>query len=107
MQKEHTEESYEIELKSPMGWIKVKAELRLTSPTEFEGKAKLMGLTVPLTDCRRSGNCYSFHAAPKLPFGVVEVSIFAELHEDGTVTGKAEAARHRPMEIRGRQIAAL
>ncbi len=103
----HTKESYEIELKSPMGWITIKAELTLTSPNEFTGEAKLMGKSVPLTNCHKNGTHYEFQAAPRLPFGVVEVSVSADVQEDGSVSGIADAPRHRPMEIRGKRTAAI
>ena len=96
-----TNERYDIQLKSPMGWIKIYAELTVTSETAFRGEAKLLGQTVPLTDCVKNGRSYTFKAAPKLPFGVLEVDISADVHDDGSVTGVATAPRHRPMEIRG------
>lgn len=96
----------EVELKSPMGWIKVQALLKITSETEFSGNAKLMGFTVELTDCVRSGSHFNFVASPKLPFGVLRVEIEADIAEDGTVTGVANAPRHKPMEIKGQVVSA-
>lgn len=96
----------EVELKSPMGWIKVQALLKIASETEFSGNAKLMGFTVELTDCAKSGSHFSFVASPKLPFGVLRVEIEADIAEDGTVTGVANAPRHKPMEIKGQVVSA-
>ena len=72
---EANHQQYEIQLRSPMGWIKVKAGLVLDSETDFHGEVKLMGLTVPLEDCSRTGETYQFKASPKLPFGVLEVTM--------------------------------
>ncbi len=102
--KESNHEQYDLELKSPMGWIKVKGDLFMDTETEFHGEATLMGLTVPLTDCSRNGSVYQFKASPRLPFGVLEVTILAVIHEDGTVTGTANAPHHRPMEIKGQRV---
>ncbi len=92
---------FEVQIKSPMGWIKVQGSLAMESETEFSGQAKLLGFTVPLTDCTRSGSHFSFAASPKLPFGVLRVEIQAEISEDGAVVGTANAPRHKPMEIKG------
>ena len=54
-----------------------------------------------LTECEKSGSHFHFTASPKLPFGVLRVEINADVAEDGTVTGIANAPRHRPMEIKG------
>ena len=99
-------EQYDIQLKSPMGWIKVKADLVLDSEMEFHGEVKLLGLTVPMMDCSKAGDTYQFKASPKLPFGVLEVNISADVHADGSVTGVANAPRHKPMEIKGQRIQA-
>lgn len=96
----------EVELKSPMGWIKVQAFLNILSETAFAGTAKLMGFTVELTDCEKNGSQFRFAASPKLPFGVLRVEIEAEIAEDGTVTGVANAPRHKPMEIKGQVVSA-
>lgn len=96
----------EVELKSPMGWIKVQALLNILSETTFTGNAKLMGFTVELTDCEKNGSQFRFVASPKLPFGVLRVEIEAEIAEDGTVTGVANAPRHKPMEIKGQVVSA-
>lgn len=103
---EANHQQYEIQLRSPMGWIKVKAGLVLDSETDFHGEVKLMGLTVPLEDCSRTGETYQFKASPKLPFGVLEVTISADVHDDGSVTGVANAPRHKPMEIKGQRVQA-
>ena len=92
---------FDVQIKSPMGWIKIIAFLTLDSETEFHGSAKLMGMEVALTDCARNGRHFSFAAAPKLPFGVVNVQIEADVDDSGAVTGAANAPRHRPMEIKG------
>lgn len=102
---EMKKEQYDIELRSPMGWIKVKAGLVVDSETEFRGEVKLLGLTVPMEDCVKNDSTYQFRASPKLPFGVLEVTISADVHADGTVTGIANAPRHKPMEIRGQMAA--
>ncbi len=99
-------EQYDIQLKSPMGWIKVKADLVVDSETEFHGEVKLLGLTVPMVDCVKNAFTYQFKASPKLPFGVLEVTITAEVHADGSVTGIANAPRHKPMEIKGQRVRA-
>ncbi len=101
---EANREQYDIQLKSPMGWIKVKADLVIDSETEFHGEVKLMGLTVPTTDCSKDAAIYRFRVSPKLPFGVLEVTISAEVHADGSVTGIANAPRHKPMEIKGQHV---
>ena len=41
----------DVQIRSPMGWVKVEATLTLTSETDFSGSAKLLGFTVALTDC--------------------------------------------------------
>ena len=92
---------FEVQIKSPMGWIKVQGTLTLQSETEFSAQARLLGFTVPLTDCTRSGSHFTFAASPKLPFGVLRVEITAEVSEDGAVVGTANAPRHKPMEIKG------
>jgi len=102
---ETNREQYDIQLKSPMGWIRVKADLTMDSETEFHGEVRLLGLTVPMEECARNGAHYQFKASPKLPFGVLEVTISADVHADGSVAGVADAARHRPMEIRGHRLA--
>lgn len=103
---EANHEQYDIQLKSPMGWIKVKADLVVDSETEFHGEVKLLGLTVPMVDCVKNAFTYQFKASPKLPFGVLEVTITAEVHADGSVTGIANAPRHKPMEIKGQRVQA-
>lgn len=92
---------FHVQIKSPMGWIKIIANLTLDSGTEFHGSAKLMGMEVVLADCARENRHFRFTAAPKLPFGVVNVRIEADVDDDGVVTGIANAPRHRPMEIKG------
>ena len=94
----------DVQIKSPMGWIKIEAQLHIESETVFSGEAKLLGFTVPLTDCVRESNCFRFAASPRLPFGVVRVEIEASVAEDGAVTGVANAPRHRPMEINGQLL---
>ncbi len=96
---------YDIQIKSPMGWIKVKADLTEDSDTAFHDEVRLMGITVPMTDCEKCGQRYRFKASPRLPFGVLEVAIEAEVHADGSVTGTANAPRHKPMDIRGQRAA--
>ena len=99
-------EQYDIQLKSPMGWIKVKADLVTDSETSFHGEVRLLGLTVPMEDCTRNGAHYRFKASPKLPFGVLEVTISVDVQPDGSVTGVADAPRHRPMAIKGQRLTA-
>ena len=101
---EANHEQYDIQLKSPMGWIKVKADLVMCSETEFHGEVKLLGLTVPMADCSKNVSTYQFKVSPKLPFGILDVSISADVHADGSVTGVANAPRHKPMEIKGQRI---
>ena len=43
---------------------------------------------------------------PKLPFGVLQVSIEVDIDGSGAVTGIANAPRHRPMPIKGQLTAA-
>lgn len=97
-------EHYELQLKSPMGWIKVKATLTFESADYFSGEAKLMGTTAVLTDCQKDGSSYRFKASPKLPFGVLDVTINADIHEDGGVSGTANAPLHKPMELKGKRV---
>ena len=97
-------EQYDIQLKSPMGWIKAIADLFVDSETEFHGEVKLMGVVVPMTDCSKNGETYQFKVSPKLPFGVLEVSISVDIHADGSVTGIGNAPRHKPMEIKGQRV---
>ena len=93
--------TFEVQIKSPMGWVKVDASIHILSEAAFTGQAKLLGFTVELTDCVLDGAHVRFTASPKLPFGVLRVEIEADIHEDGTVSGIANAPRHRPMEIKG------
>ena len=97
---------FEVQIKSPMGWIKVQGSLILQSDTEFSGSAKLMGFTVPLTDCVKSGSHFQFVVSPKLPFGVLRVEIEADVTESGEITGIANAPRHKPMAIKGQLVPA-
>ena len=97
---------FEVEIKSPMGWVKVLASVAVTSETGFSGSARLLGFTVELTDCVRQGDHVRFAASPKLPFGVLRVELEADVAADGSVTGIANAPRHRPMELRGRMVTA-
>lgn len=97
---------FEVQIKSPMGWIKVEALLSLLTETAFSGHARLMGFTVELTDCIKAGSHFSFAASPKLPFGVLRVEIDADVAEEGIVTGIANAPRHKPMTIKGQMVAA-
>ena len=53
----------EAQIKSPMGWVKVQVSLTLLSDTAFSGRAKLMGFTVDLTECEKSGSHFHFTAA--------------------------------------------
>lgn len=92
---------FEVQIKSPMGWIKVQGSLTFQSETVFSGYAKLMGFTVELTDCVKSGSHFSFAASPKLPFGVLRVEIAADVAENGEISGVANAPRHKPMPIKG------
>lgn len=45
-------------------------------------------------------------STPKLPFGVLQVSIEVDIDGSGVVTGIANAPRHRPMPIKGQLTAA-
>ena len=95
---------YDIQIHSPMGWIKAIATLT-TEGGALSGEAKLLGQTVALSDCAQEGEHYHFTAAPKLPFGVLAVTIDADIAADGTVTGVANAPHHRPMELKGERTA--
>lgn len=96
---------FEGEILSPMGWVKVLANVAVTGDTSFTGAARLLGFTVELTDCVRDGDHVRFAASPKLPFGVLRVELEADVAQDGAVTGVANAPRHRPMTLRGRMTA--
>lgn len=93
--------TFEVQIKSPMGWVKVDASIHILSETAFTGQAKLLGFTVALTDCVLDGSHVRFAASPKLPFGALRVEIEADVHEDDAVSGIANAPQHKPMEIRG------
>lgn len=97
-------ETYEIKLKSPMGWIKVIAELEVGADNTVTGEAKLMGSTTPIQNGVKDGSNYRISVSPKLPFGVLDVDIEVTVQPDGSVTGVANAARHKPMEIVGQRI---
>lgn len=99
-------ETYEIKLKSPMGWIKAVADLKMESDTAFGGEIKLMGITAPIRDGVKDKEHYTLSASPKLPFGVLDVAIDVNIQPDGSVNGVANAARHKPMEIIGHRAAA-
>lgn len=99
-------ERYDIRLKSPMGWIKVMADLFVDPETGFHGEVKLMGVVVPMTDRSKNAETYQFKVCPKLPFGVLEVTISVDIHADGSVTGIGNAPRHKPMEIKGQRVQA-
>jgi hypothetical protein len=94
----------EAQIKSPMGWVKIIADLTIESDTVFSGQAKLLGCSVDLTDCRKDGDHVSFAASPRLPFGVLHVDIEADFASDGSISGIANAPRHKPMEIRGQLL---
>ncbi len=93
--------TFEVQIKSPMGWVKVDAAIHILSEAAFTGQAKLLGFTTELTDCVLDGSHVRFAASPKLPFGVLRVEIDADIAEDGAVSGIANAPRHKPMEIKG------
>ena len=95
---------FDVQIKSPMGWVKVEAAIKVESETAFSGQAKLLGFTVELTDCVLAGDHVRFAASPKLPFGVLRVEIEADINADGSVTGIANAPRHKPMEIKGQMV---
>lgn len=96
---------FEGEILSPMGWVKILANVAVTGDTSFTGTARLLGFTVELTDCVRDGDHVRFAASPKLPFGVLRVELEADVAQDGAVTGVANTPRHRPMTLRGRMTA--
>ena len=93
--------TFEVQIKSPMGWVKVDATIHILSEAAFTGQAKLLGFSTELTDCVLEGSHVRFAASPKLPFGVLRVEIEADISEDGAVSGVANAPRHKPMEIKG------
>lgn len=96
---------FEGEILSPMGWVKVLANVAVTGDTSFTGTARLLGFTVELTDCVRDGDHVRFAVSPKLPFGVLRVELEADAAQDGAVTGVANTPGHRPMTLRGRMSA--
>jgi hypothetical protein len=91
----------DMEIKSPMGWVKLKGGLTIDEGTDFHGCVKLMGIEAEMKNCVRNGSDFKAQASPKLPFGILEVSIEVAVAEDGTVSGTAYAPRHKPMELRG------
>lgn len=95
---------FEATIKSPMGPILVYVELEVYSETEFSGTAKLMGSTIPCENGKVNGSSYQFGVQVKLPFGVLPVEIDANLADDGTLTGFANAPKHKPMKIEGVQV---
>lgn len=97
-------ETYEIKLKSPMGWIKADADLTMESDTTFGGEVRLMGTSAPICNGVKNGTDYSFSVAVKLPFGMLNVAIDVTVQPDGSVTGVANADRHKPMEIVGQRL---
>ena len=94
----------DAQFKSPMGWVKAQVALTLLSDSSFSGHAKLVGATVELKECEKNGSHFHFTAAPKLPFGVFQVEVDADISEDGILTGIANVPRHKPMEIKGQII---
>ena len=60
---------FEVEILSPMGWVKVLANVAVTGETSFTGSARLLGFTVELTDCVRDGDHVRFAASPGCPSG--------------------------------------
>lgn len=97
-------QQFEVKIKSPVGWVKAHVGLEMDTENSFHGTAKLMGLNVPYEKGRTDGSHYRFDIAVKLPFGELPVSIRADLHEDGSVTGFADAPKHKPMKIEGAKI---
>ncbi len=92
----------EAQIKSPMGWVKVQVSLILLSDTAFFRSRKAYGLhSRPDGMRKKAARIFILRLLLKLPFGVLRVEINADVAEDGTVTGIANAPRHRPMEIKG------
>ena len=93
--------TFDVQIKSPMGWVKVDATIHILSEAAITGLAKLLGFTTELTVCVLDGSLVRFAASPRLPFGVLRVEIEADIAGDDSVSGIANAPRHKPMEIKG------
>lgn len=95
----------EVQIKSPMGWIKVLTELILEEDQQhFHGTAHLMGSDSDYTNGTINGNHYTFDISVKLPFGKLDAHIEAIVEPDGTITGSAIVPRRKPMTIKGHTL---
>lgn len=98
----------EVIIKSPMGPIKVLADIALDTPGTCRGQAKLMGFSNEfaggVVSQSETGDHVAFDISVKLPFGVLDVHLDADVAPDGAITGKALVPRRRPMTVTGRLI---
>lgn len=105
MQRSHAlEQEYHVQLKSPMGWIKIIAIFQMEDGTHFHGKAKLMGFSNEFSGGVMEGDHLTFDIRVKLPFGPLDVHIEADVAEDGSVSGVGIVPKRKPMEIKGEQV---
>ncbi len=95
----------EVQIKSPMGWIKVLVDVLMEEDNQhFHGTARLMGFESAYTNGETNGHDYTFDISVKLPFGKLDVHIEAVVEQDGTITGSAIVPRRKPMEIKGHTV---
>lgn len=97
----------DAQIKAPIGWVKVDVSATCQDDMSLTGELRIMGIKAEITEGKADGNCATFSAHPKLPFGVLNVTGKVEIDEDGSVKGIADAPHHKPMEIKGnlREIA--
>ena len=91
----------DAQIKSPIGWAKVEVNVACQEDMSLTGDLRIMGIRAEITEGKADGNTITFSAHPKLPFGVLDVTGKAEIAEDGSVKGTADAPHHKPMEIKG------
>lgn len=95
----------DVQIKSPMGWIKVLVDVAMEEDNEhFHGTARLMGYSNDYTGGTTNGHDYVFDISVKLPFGKLDVHIDAAIEADGMITGSAIVPRRKPMEIKGHVV---
>ena len=97
-------QEYHVQFKSPMGWIKIIAVLEMEDETHFHGQAKLMGFSNAFSGGVRDKDHISFDICVKLPFGMLDVHIEADVAEDGSVSGVGIVPRRKPIEIKGERV---
>jgi len=88
----------ELQVKAPViGKVKIKAVITVDSDTTFYGTGELLGKTVRFHDGAIRGNDFVFSVMIKN----VRIDIIAQLLDDGSIQGKATAAKHKPMTVTG------